>query len=504
METNLSELHYLLPGTALNGGKYIIEQMIGEGGFSITYKAKQTDLNRNVCIKEYFLAGFCVRNIKGGTVRPLGSNADRFQKYKSSFVTEAQTVASFDHPNIVKVIEIFDENNTTYMVMPFIDGYTLDGYVGKNGPLSYQDAVNYIAQIADAVGYIHERHYLHRDIKPKNIMITNDFKAILIDFGSARVFEEDKTQAYTSMYTDGYAPPEQYTRFSRMGAYSDIYALGATLYFILTQKEPMAATARVTETLPTPRELNPNLPSEANRTIMKAMQLNSLNRHQSISEFMDDLRNVKPSKPIRKRISNKLAIIIASIAFVFIVSIGMVVYLLTSEKNIDNNTAVNENTFDYALKSMNSTNIDTFYVGYKIMDSLSGKKYVPAMYEIVYTLGWYSNNESLRRKDILGIKYEEKNPRRLYLPLDDNVNRKTIFLMQNILDVKDSSYALKNADAAYRLAGYYANGIVLKRNPELALDYLNQAQNWAMLSGEDEAFLTEIIDAINSTKKINL
>lgn len=297
MDENIDIYKELQPGTGLNGGKYIIEKKIGEGGFGITYRAVQTGLNRAVCIKEYFLAGRCIRNTQAKTVQLQGADESMFEKYRAAFVKEAQTLASLHHPGIVEVIDIFDENNTSYMVMPFVEGRSLQSIVEKNGPLPYPEAVNYIAQVANAVGYIHDRHILHRDIKPDNIMITADYKAVLIDFGSAREFEEDKTQAQTSMVTHGYAPTEQYTRNSRKGAYTDIYAIGATLYFVLTGKVPYEAAARITEPMPEPKDLNPDLPEEANRTIMKALQLKSQDRHQSIAEFMDDLRNVKPSEP---------------------------------------------------------------------------------------------------------------------------------------------------------------------------------------------------------------
>ena len=286
----------LQKGTTLANGKYVIENKIGEGGFSITYRAVQTGLNRAVCIKEYFLAGRCVRDVQTKTIHVQGTNEELFEKYRVAFVKEAQTLANLHYQGIVEVIDIFDENNTSYMVMPFIEGVTLQQEVDKNGPLQYPEAVNYIAQVADAVGYIHKRHILHRDIKPENIIITSDYKAVLIDFGSAREFEEDKVQSQTSIVTHGYAPTEQYTRDSRKGAYTDIYAIGATMYFMLTGKVPVEAAARITETMPEPKELNPDLPDEANRTIMKAMQLKAGDRHQSIAEFMDDLRNVRPSK----------------------------------------------------------------------------------------------------------------------------------------------------------------------------------------------------------------
>lgn len=310
MDNNNTEIFKeLQPGTELAGGKYVIEKKIGEGGFGITYKAIQTGLNRKVCIKEYFLAGRCVRNTYDKTVQLQGLNEEVFEKYRQSFVREAKTLATLRHPNIVEVIDVFDENCTSYMVMPLIEGRSLQSIVEKNGPLSCPQAVNYIAQITNAVGYIHERHILHRDIKPDNIMVTADYKAILIDFGSAREFEEDKTQAQTSMLTHGYAPTEQYTRNSRKGSYTDIYAIGATLYFVLTGTVPMEAAARMTEQMPEPKELNPEIPEEINRTILKAMQIKAENRHQSISEFMDDLRNIKPSELVDESIGGKTVVI---------------------------------------------------------------------------------------------------------------------------------------------------------------------------------------------------
>ena len=291
MDENTQYFKELQPGTTLNGGKYVIEKKIGEGGFGITYKAVQQGLNRPVCIKEYFLAGRCVRNTLARTVQLQGISEELFEKYRQSFVHEAQTLASLHHQGIVEVIDVFDENNTSYMVMTFIEGRSLQSIVDQNGPLPYSDAVNYLTQIANAVDYIHQRHILHRDIKPENIMITADYKAILIDFGSARQFEEDKTQSHTAMLTHGYAPTEQYTRNSRKGAYTDIYSIGATLYFILTGQVPVEAAARIVEPMPEPKQLNPSLPDEANSTILKAMQLKPADRYQSVQELLHDLLN---------------------------------------------------------------------------------------------------------------------------------------------------------------------------------------------------------------------
>lgn len=291
-EVNIMELQ---PGTTLCDGKYTIEAKIGKGGFGITYKAIQNGLNRVVCIKEYFPAGKCTRATKKNTVFVQGTSEQVFEKYRQAFVREAKMLATLHHPNIVEVLDVFDENNTSYMVMTFVKGKSLQQIVAVRGKLPYPETVNYIAQITNAVGYIHDHHILHRDIKPDNIMITADFKAILIDFGSAREFEQDKTQVHTSMLTHGYAPTEQYTANSRKGSYTDIYAIGATFYFVLTGQVPMESAARLTEQMPSPKDLVPEIPEEANRTILKAMQLKAENRHQTVHEFMDDIRNVKPS-----------------------------------------------------------------------------------------------------------------------------------------------------------------------------------------------------------------
>lgn len=292
---NIGIVKELMPGTVLCNGKYTIAKKIGAGGFGITYLAVQSGLDRRVCIKEYFLDGRCVRNTRAKTVHCQTESVDMYEKYRRAFVQEAKTLAKLRHPNIVEVLEVFDENNTSYMVMSFIEGVSLQSIVERRGKIPHAEAVNYIGQIADAVGYVHSKNILHRDIKPDNIMITADYRAILIDFGSARSFVQDKTQVQTAIVSSGYAPTEQYTANSRKGAYTDIYAIGATFYFVLTGQVPIAAAARLSEKMPTPKELVPTLPDDIDRTIQKAMQVKAENRHQTVEEFMNDLRHIKPS-----------------------------------------------------------------------------------------------------------------------------------------------------------------------------------------------------------------
>lgn len=288
-------------GTTLFNGKYKIEKVLGSGGFGITYLALQTDLNRKVAIKEFFLNGFCTRNTAERSINLQGITRETFDKYQQRFLEEAQTLARLNHPNIVKVNEVFNENGTSYFAMYFIEGNTLQQIVDNQGVLDYSLAVNYIAQVSEAIGYVHQQGILHRDIKPENIIITPENKIVLIDFGSAREFIHDKTQSHTSILTKGYAPIEQYSSINKKGNYSDIYSLGAVFYFCLTGQKPMAATDRSMEdNMPSPKQLNDKITNEANRTIVKAMAMNPKARHQSVDEFMHDLLNIESSKDVNK------------------------------------------------------------------------------------------------------------------------------------------------------------------------------------------------------------
>jgi TPR repeat protein len=212
-------------------------------------------------------------------------------------------LAAFNHPNIVKVKDFFKGNGTTYMVMEFIEGETLQSRKQKGGLEDFQSIFAAMHQLLDAVEEVHKHGMLHRDIKPENILITPEDKIILIDFGSARDFEDGKTKAHTTMLTPGYAPIEQYSNRARRGPFTDIYALGATLYFLLTGEKPLAATDRHLENLIPPHKINPAVSTQLSSAVMMAMEMKPEDRFQHLRELRDvlkllDLKNGKSPKPL--------------------------------------------------------------------------------------------------------------------------------------------------------------------------------------------------------------
>lgn len=276
-------------GKTFGGGRYIVEKVIGAGGFGITYYVRHVELNVHYAVKEFFISGKCVREADRSTVYLQDIDPERYAKLKKRFADEARTLVALNNPHVVRVIDIFDENNTSYIVMEFVPGITLQKKIETEGCMSFMDAVNCMGQLAEAVSYIHEKHILHRDIKPDNVIITPDNRVVLIDFGSAREFVHDEVQNQTAILTHGYAPLEQYSTTSKKGNYTDIYALGGVFYFLLTGTKPIDATARTMEHLMEPRELNPEISQKISDTIMKAMELKPEDRYQTVKEFMVDL-----------------------------------------------------------------------------------------------------------------------------------------------------------------------------------------------------------------------
>jgi len=276
-------------GTRLANGKYTVEKVLGAGGFGITYLGTDVVLSRPVAIKELFPGG-CQRN--GTTLVPTRLSPSDFSSMKQRFLKEARLLARLNHPGVVKVYDFFEENGTAYMVMEYLRGRSLARILQeRGGRLEEGSAVSYIERVGEALEVVHQAGILHRDIKPENIIVTEDGRVVLIDFGAAREYVAGKTGRQTVVLTPGFAPPEQYAQFAERGAYTDVYALAATLYYLLTGEVPVSATDRAAGVeLASVREKNPGVSKVVSEAVMAGMAMEVRKRPQSVRAFLDRLR----------------------------------------------------------------------------------------------------------------------------------------------------------------------------------------------------------------------
>ena len=242
-------MQYLQPNTTLQGGRYTIVRVLGQGGFGITYLAVQTSLSRMVAVKEFFMRDYSYRADGVSAISaPTSESALKMELYRKKFIKEAHNLARIRHPNIISVIEVFEENGTVYYSMPYMSGGSLQNYVASNGQLAENTAMHYIRQIARALKYMHEEeHICHYDVKPSNILLDDKGNAILIDFGISKNYDSSGHETSTTPIglSEGYAPIEQYQQnVDEFSPASDVYALGATLYFLLHGRKPVSAIQR--------------------------------------------------------------------------------------------------------------------------------------------------------------------------------------------------------------------------------------------------------------------
>ena len=245
--TELMSREALPDGTNLLGKQFTITKRMSAGGFGITYRARDNALGRDVVLKECFSEHYCVRSGKN-----VVAKSDEFQKQFRSvvkmFMREAQSLAKLRHPNIVGVHRVFEENGTAYMVLDLIDGNDLHDIIeSSDQPLPPDLVIDILMRLLDAIEKVHEADLLHRDISPDNIIIDHDGNPVLIDFGAARSDASRRTRAISSLLVvkDGYSPKELYTAGSIQAPCSDLYALGATFYHVVSGEAPIDSQTRM-------------------------------------------------------------------------------------------------------------------------------------------------------------------------------------------------------------------------------------------------------------------
>ncbi|MBP3548372.1 MAG: protein kinase [Alistipes sp.] len=283
----------LQPGTLLKAGSYRIIRTLGRGGFGITYLAEQVMVRRQVCVKEFFPKDYYKRD---GDTRNITLSSDGFgqmmDKFKTKFLKEAQIIAGLDHPNIIRIHDVFEENGTAYYVMEYIEGESLQSIVSRRGALGRDEAVGYIEQLAAALGYIHSHDIAHLDVKPGNVMVrSKDDRALLIDFGLSKHYDSEGMQTSSTPLgiSHGFAPIEQYQvgGVSTFSPRTDIYSMGATLYYLAMGKVPPAAANVGEDGLD---ELPSHFGAGVCTAIERSMQYRRKDRPASAEEFMSLVR----------------------------------------------------------------------------------------------------------------------------------------------------------------------------------------------------------------------
>ena len=288
--------HLLRPGTLLNN-RYVVGKMLGEGGFGITYIGRDINLDRLVAIKEYYPTGIVNRsNTISAQVVSNTQEKEQYEQGCEKFLREARMLAKFSNEDgIVAVIDFFKENGTAYIIMEYLDGFTLKDYLDQKGRLTVEETMLILTPIISSLQKIHKQGLIHRDISPSNIMIANG-KIKLIDFGSARNFSNNN-KSLSLMLKPGFAPEEQYRSKGVQGPWTDVYSLCATIYRCITGIVPEEANDRTySDELKTPSVLGVPINSDFENALMKGLAVYSNDRYQTVQELLDGLNGISAIK----------------------------------------------------------------------------------------------------------------------------------------------------------------------------------------------------------------
>ena len=319
--------HYLRPGTVLKG-HFIVGTAIGVGGFGITYKCYDATLGVIVAIKEFFPVGLVNRS--PGEMKVGLLSGEKEKQYKNQikrFLMEAQSIAQFGKANdIVNVFDYFEENNTAYIVMEYIDGVLLKDYLEKQGALSPDIAMTIIEPVVEALKKIHASGIIHRDISPDNIFIAGEDSVKVFDFGAAILNDESGAKEGEKVIKVGYSAPEQYRDSAGQGYFTDIYSIGAILYQMITGQKPIESTEReYKDELKSPLELGFDIEPNLDRAIMEALAVQPALRFQGIQQFDDAINGKRKAEypKVKLCIRKRKRIMVACMSLLALAAIGV-------------------------------------------------------------------------------------------------------------------------------------------------------------------------------------
>ena len=296
-----NQTHQLALGSPLHGN-YMVGRVLGQGGFGITYIAWDINQGQKVAIKEYYPNGLVFREQDHYTVTPYSSQevVSFFDQGRARFFSESENLSKFESdPNIISVKDFFEENGTAYIVMEFVEGQTLEHYLSTlSRPMFLADILAMLAPVVDSLEQVHKAGLIHRDISPDNIMISDEGEVKLLDFGAARVSSPQGQRKLTVTVKMNYAPPEQFDTHGEQGAWTDVYALAATIYNAITGRIPTSSMTRWKEheTLQRPTALGIAITPTQEKIILKGMAIDHKERYKSVREFFNDLKSTISNK----------------------------------------------------------------------------------------------------------------------------------------------------------------------------------------------------------------
>ena len=390
--TKAAEPHHMEPETILHK-KYIVGKVLGFGGFGVTYIGWDAVLNKRVAIKEYLPSEFATR-IPGHTEISVYNGEQSQQLFSSglkSFVEEAQRLARFNCEGIVGIDDAFQENNTAYIVMEYLEGETLSSYLKHTGPLTYEQAMDVMIPVLQTLSLVHNAGIIHRDISPDNIFITSDGTVKLLDFGSARYATAYNTRSLSVIVKRGYAPPEQYQRHGQQGPWTDNYAAAATLYKMLTGATPEDSMERVNgDRLAPPSSMRIAIDPGNENALMNALNISPDNRPQTADEFLNGLlkgaerkNDSMPVNPAKiptwlKAVSAAVGALILAVAILFAtgtfkISDGKFIFNAPVSKGYVRVPEVLKKDKENAKKILNEKDLEMLIIGRKEVEEKIAK-----------------------------------------------------------------------------------------------------------------------------------
>ncbi len=325
------EAYHLKPGIVLHG-RYIVGKVLGYGGFGVTYIGFDAKLERKVAIKEFLPTTFATR-LPGDTHLTVYNNGNVPQQFGTGlqrFVEEAQTLAQFNGvPGIVDIYDTYLGNNTAYIVMQFLKGSDVKGIITNQGVMEYEMARDIILKVCDTLTAVHAKNIIHRDLSPDNIYVTDEGDVKLLDFGAARYESAVNSKSLSVILKSGYAPEEQYRSKGEQGAWTDVYALAATFYKMITGQTPPDSMERaINDEIQEPSKLGAKIPPSVENALLNALHVRKSDRTQTVAQFKEQLLadgvqriKVKPKKESTK--ASLAAKITIGICAVFLVGFGI-------------------------------------------------------------------------------------------------------------------------------------------------------------------------------------